>query len=147
MKTELISSSFPFMSYRNLSFYLLSACFIFQMAASSAAFAGDLSVQKFPDVLSAKVRASGSNTFNFDVTVSSPYDTPRRYADAFRVMDKDGTIFGQRILVHDHADEQPFERDLYGVKIPDGLRVVVIQARDQKYGYGGKQIEVVVPGR
>jgi hypothetical protein len=79
--------------------------------------------------------------------VSSPYDTPQRYADAFRVMDKSGTVYGERILLHDHAGEQPFTRDLYGVKIPRAVKAVVIQARDQRFGYGGKIIEVVLPGR
>ena len=106
-----------------------------------------VAAQKFPDVLSAKVIARGGHTFDFDVTVSSPYDTPQRYADAFRVMGKDGKVFGERILFHDHAGEQPFTRDLYGVKIPPGVRLVVIQARDQKYGYGGKTTEAPLPGR
>ena len=102
---------------------------------------------RFPDVLAVKVRASGPNSFDFDVTISSPYDTPQRYADAFRAMDKDGRVFGERVLLHDHADEQPFTRDLYGVTIPAGVRVVVIQGRDQKFGYGGKVVEVTLPGR
>jgi len=108
---------------------------------------GTAAGQKFPDVLSAKVTARGAQAFDFDVTVSSPYDTPQRYADAFRVMGKDHKVFGERILFHDHAGEQPFTRDLYGVKIPAGVRTVVIQARDQKFGYGGKTIEVALPGR
>jgi hypothetical protein len=103
--------------------------------------------QRFPDVLSATVRASGANTFDFDVTVSSPYDTPTRYADAFRVLGKDGTVFGERILLHDHATEQPFTRDLISVAIPLKTLVVVVQARDKKYGYGGKSVEVTLPKR
>jgi hypothetical protein len=83
----------------------------------------------------------------FNVTVSSPYDTPQRYADAFRVVAKDGTVYGERKLFHDHADEQPFTRDLHGVSIPVGTRTVVVQARDQKYGYGGNTVEVNLPGR
>ena len=85
--------------------------------------------------------------FDFDVTVSSPYDTPQRYADAFRVASRGGTVYGERILLHDHADEQPFSRDLAGVKIPRAVRVVVIQARDKKFGYGGKPVEIALPGR
>lgn len=104
-------------------------------------------LQKYPDVISAKVRSRAVDTFDFDVTVSSPYDTPRRYADAFRAMSPDGKVFGERILLHDHAGEQPFTRDLYGVKIPSGIRTVIIQARDQQYGYGGKTVEVTLPGR
>jgi hypothetical protein len=104
-------------------------------------------LQKYPDVVSATVRPRAPDTFDFDVTVSSPYDTPQRYADAFRVVSKDGVVFGERKLLHDHAGEQPFTRDLYGVKIPSDVRTVVIQARDRKYGYGGKTVEVALPGR
>ncbi|MCU0805035.1 MAG: hypothetical protein MUF79_08105 [Burkholderiales bacterium] len=103
--------------------------------------------QRFPDVVSVEVRASGPNAFDFDVTVSSPYDTPQRYADGFRVYAQTGQVFGERKLLHDHQDEQPFTRDLYAVKVPPGVKTVVVQARDQKYGYGGKAVEVVLPGR
>ena len=104
-------------------------------------------VQRFPDVVAVKVRQAGANTFDFDVTVSSPYDTPQRYADAFRVTGRDGTVFGERKLLHDHAGEQPFTRDLYGVAIPAGIKTVTVQARDRKYGYGGKTAEASIPGR
>lgn len=103
--------------------------------------------QRFPDIVGVKARAAGKNVFDFDVTVSSPYDTARRYADAFRVMGKDGTVYGERVLLHDHADEQPFTRDLYGVRIPEGVRSVVVQGRDRHYGYGGKTMETALPGR
>ena len=114
---------------------------------TSAAAQSSDSAQKYPNVVAVKVLPSGPNTFNFDVTVSSPYDTSQRYADAFRVMGKDGQVYAERKLLHDHADEQPFTRDLYDVKIAPGVRVVVVQARDQKYGYGGKRVEVTLPGR
>jgi hypothetical protein len=98
-------------------------------------------------LLAAKVQPRGANKFDFDVTVSAPYDTPQRYADAFRVMSKDGTVYGERVLLHDHATEQPFTRDLYGVVVPAGVRSVVVQARDLKNGWGGKTVEVSLPGR
>ncbi len=103
--------------------------------------------QRYPDVTAVKVQVRGADTFDFDVTVSSPYDTPQRYADGFRVVGTDGKIYGERKLLHDHAGEQPFTRDLYGVRIPPGVRTVVVQARDQKYGYGGKTVEVALPMR
>lgn len=121
---------------------VLGAC----LAAFSAR-AADPAPQKYPDVVAAKAQARGADTFDFDVTVSSPYDTPQRYADAFRVLGKEGTVLGERILLHDHAGEQPFTRDLYGVRIPRGIRTVTVQARDQKYGYGGKTVEVTLPRR
>ncbi len=55
-------------------------------AALPVAHAADVSSQKHPDVVAAKVQPRDGNKFDFDVTVSSPYDTPQRYADAFRVM-------------------------------------------------------------
>lgn len=115
------------------------------VAASSRA--ADAPAQKYPDVIAATVQASGPETFDFDVTVSSPYDTAQRYADSIRVMGRDGAVYGERKLVHDHADEQPFTRDLYGVKVPRGVRVVVVQGRDQRFGYGGKTLELTLPGR
>lgn len=103
--------------------------------------------QRFPDVVDVKAHARSKEVFDFDVTVSSPYDTPQRYADAFRVLARDGRIFGERKLLHDHANEQPFTRDLYDVSIPQGVSVVIVQARDQKYGYGGKTFELKLPWR
>ena len=103
--------------------------------------------QKYPDVVDVKVKARGENRFDFDVTLSSPYDTPQRYADAIRVMSVAGTPYAERVLLHDHADEQPFTRDLQGVSIPPGVRAVVVQGRDQKFGYGGRTMRVGLPGR
>jgi hypothetical protein len=121
----------------------LSGCVLLVVPALAA----DPAAQRYPDVVSAKVRAGAGNSFDFDVTISSPYDTPERYADAFRIIATNGAVYGERVLLHDHADEQPFTRDLSGVKIPGGVRTVVIQARDLKNGYGGKSIEVALPRR
>jgi hypothetical protein len=103
--------------------------------------------QRFPDIVAVKVRTAQAGTFDFDVTVSSLYDTPIRYADGIRARSKDGQVYGERKLVHDHADEQPFTRDMYGVKVPAGISAVVIEARDLRYGYGGKTQVVQLPGR
>ncbi len=103
--------------------------------------------QRFPDVLKANVRAASDGKFDFDVTIASPYDTPSRYADGFRVTTKGGEVLGERRLWHDHQDEQPFTRDLHSVKIPPGVRTVLVQARDRKYGYGGRVVDIRLPGR
>lgn len=114
---------------------------------AASVLAAEAPTQKYPDVIAAQVQPHGPETFDFDVTVSSPYDTPQRYADAIRVMGQDGVVYGERKLLHDHADEQPFTRDVYGVKIPRGVRVVIVQGHDQQFGYGGKTIDVALPGR
>lgn len=114
---------------------------------SAAAEPAAHAMQRFPDVVDVRVQARTAQRFDFDVTVSSPYDTPRRYADGFRVTTLDGATLGERTLFHDHAGEQPFTRDLYGVHIPPGVRTVVVEARDQTYGYGGRTQRVTLPGR
>lgn len=55
----------------------------------------------------------------------------RRDADAFRITGLEGIVHGERRLLHDHATEQRFTRDLDAVKVPRGVRKLVIQARDQ----------------
>jgi hypothetical protein len=116
-------------------------------AARASAQPAGAAMQRYPDVVAAKVRSRGRDRFDFDVTISSPYDTPQRYADGFRITGPGGAIYGERKLLHDHADEQPFTRELTGVAIPPGVRSVVVQARDRTYGYGGKTVEVALPGR
>lgn len=101
--------------------------------------------QRFPDVTGVEV-SSGVDGYTFDVTISSPYDSPERYADAFRVRSVDGaTVYGVRELAHDHAAEQPFTRSLTGVQIPRGVAEVVVEGRDQAHGWGGNTRSVTVP--
>jgi hypothetical protein len=125
---------------------LLAGLAAFAVSAN-AGIAQDALKPMFPDIIAVKVQPRGSGSFDFDVTMSSPYDTAQRYADAFRIVAKDGKVFGERVLLHDHADEQPFTRGLTGVKIPIGVQFVIVQGRDQKSGYGGKTIEVRLPER
>ncbi len=127
---------------RRAALVAIAAC-----ASISFALAAGIAGQRFPDVLSAEVRASADGTYDFDVTVSSPYDTAARYADGFRVTTSAGRVLGERKLWHDHRDEQPFTRDLHSVKIPPEVKTVVIQARDRQHGYGGRSIEIRLPGR
>ena len=61
------------------------------------------------------VNARGEDRFDFDVAISSPYDTPQWYADAFHVTGWKGVTYGERRPLHDHASEQPFTHELYGV--------------------------------
>lgn len=118
------------------------------LLAAMASFApGAASDLLFPDVIAVKVTPRGNNRFDFDVTMRSPYDTPKRYADAFRVTDGKGRVFGERVLLHDHADEQPFTRELSGIDIPPDVATGIVQGRDMQSGYGGRQVELRLPGR
>ena len=100
------------------------------------------SEQRFPEVTDAQATSAGGDTWTFAVTISSPYDTPQRYADGWRVLGPDGTEYGVRVLAHDHAGEQPFTRSLGGVEIPADVNVVLIEARDLVNGWSGTTFEV-----
>ncbi len=100
---------------------------------------------KFPDVIAAEATRDDDGSWTFAVTISSPYDSPDRYADAWRVSGLDGEVYGVRELAHDHASEQPFTRSKSGIQIPDGVTEVTVLGRDQLNGWGGAAITVVLP--
>ena len=83
--------------------------------------------------------------YDFDVTVRSVDKGWEYYADAFEVRAPDGKLLGQRILLHPHETEQPFTRDLYGVRIPAGIERVTVRARHKPKGFDGKGLEVSLP--
>lgn len=107
--------------------------------------AADATVEElYPDVVAAEASLDADGTWTFRTTLSSPYDTPQRYADAWRVLDADGNELGVRILTHDHANEQPFTRSLSNVEIPGDVTVVTVEGRDQVSGWGGATVEVTL---
>ncbi len=100
---------------------------------------------RFPDVIAVQLRPAGERVYEVAVTLSSPYDTPERYADGWRVLDPAGNVLGTHTLLHDHANEQPFTRTQRGLVIPEGITEVTVEGRDQDYGFGGGTITVDVP--
>ena len=102
--------------------------------------------QQYPDVVGATVTRAADGSLTFEVTLSSPYDTPERYADGWRVVGPDGEVYGVRDLLHDHAGEQPFTRSLSGVIVPAGVERVTVEGRDQANGWGGTTLDVELPG-
>lgn len=98
----------------------------------------------FPEVLAVEIALVNNDNWRFDVTLSSPYDTPERYADAWRVLDDMGEELGIRVLGHDHASEQPFTRSAT-IQVPSQLTTVFVEGRDQDNGWSGQRFEVVMP--
>lgn len=97
---------------------------------------------EFPDIIAAQATPTGGGTWRFDVTVSSTYDSPDRYADAWRVVGPDGTEYGIRVLTHDHASEQPFTRSQSGIEIPADVLTVTVEGRDLANGWGGGTLQL-----
>jgi len=91
------------------------------------------------DVLSVKVTGQ-SNSFQFEVEVSSPDTGCGQYADWWEVLGEDGGLIYRRVLLHSHVSEQPFIRSGGPVNIsPD--TVVYIRAHMSTTGYDGQALK------
>ena len=98
---------------------------------------------RFPTIVGVETEYDhDSATWSFAVTVSSPYDTPERYADGWRVIGPDDTVYGVHTLTHDHAGEQPFTRRQSDVVIPSDVDEVIIEGRDLANGFGGATLTI-----
>ena len=86
---------------------------------------------------------SDETAWRVSVTLSSEYDSPERYADAWRVLDGNDNELGIRVLGHDHANEQPFTRS-HTIEIPGDLTTVFIEGRDQVNGWSGERYELML---
>lgn len=93
------------------------------------------------DTIAATATKSGG-TWRFDVTVRHGDTGWDHYADVWRVVGPDGTVYGTRTLYHPHVNEQPFTRSLSGVKIPRGVTEVMVESRDSVHGWGGATANV-----
>lgn len=94
-------------------------------------------------IVAAKATQSGG-AWRFDVTLSHADTGWEHYADAWRVVGPDGTIYGTRTLYHPHVEEQPFTRSLSGVAIPAGVNTVTIEAHDSVHGWSSKKATVTL---
>lgn len=91
------------------------------------------------DVVNVKVSKTGKNVYRFDVTVQHDDAGWDHFANKWEVLSPDGKLFGTRVLMHPHVNEQPFTRSLSGVKVPEGTKKVIIRSHDKVHKYGGKE--------
>ena len=96
------------------------------------------------DVTAVRASREPGGTWRFDVTIRSRDRGWDYYCDRFEVVSPDGTVLGARVLLHPHDDEQPFTRELTGVKLPRGIRRVVVRAAMKPGGAGGDTRDVAV---
>jgi hypothetical protein len=94
-----------------------------------------------PDVVLVKVHQDDAVTWTFTVTVRHDDRDPDHWADWWRVRTLDGRELGRRVLLHSHVDEQPFTRD-ERIRVPRGVRTVVVEAHDKVHGLGGTTVTV-----
>lgn len=85
-------------------------------------------------------RASGN--WCFDTSIRHNDQGWEHYADRWEVLDLAGNQLGYRTLGHPHDNEQPFTRSRCKIKIPAEISKVVVRAKCNKHGFGGKPIVV-----
>lgn len=112
---------------------------VIAFAAVGSAAAGEA------DIVGAKATRTGEGVWRFDVTVSHADEGWEHYADRFDIVAPDGTVLGERILLHPHVNEQPFTRSLTGVQVPDDVAFVEIRGNDKVHGLGGKALKIELP--
>jgi len=97
------------------------------------------------EIVDAEASRETAGSWRFSVTLRHADEGWDHYADMWRVEAPDGTVLGERELLHPHVDEQPFTRSLSGVAIPDDLDEVVIRARDNVDGWAEETLIVTLP--
>ena len=97
------------------------------------------------DVVDVAVTRTGDGAYRFDVTVAHADAGWDHYADRWEVVAPDGTVLGERVLLHPHETEQPFTRSLSGVAIEAGIATVTVRAHDSVHEWGGAEMTVDVP--
>lgn len=117
---------------------MLRASILAAFALTAPAFADPASVQ------SVSVSKSGG-AYTFNVTILHNDTGWDDYADSWRIKDTNGNILGERVLVHPHVNERPFTRSLSGVRIPDGVSSVVVEAHDTVTGWASETKLVQLP--
>ena len=89
----------------------------------------------------AKFEQHGTN-WTVSVTLQHADTGWDHYADGWRVVTVDGKVLGHRTLYHPHVNEQPFTRNLSGIKIPAEITTVYVEAHDKIHGWNKERLEV-----
>jgi len=115
-----------------------SVYIIILLSACSSRNIENLSVEgnnKYADVTDVSI-SGDANNYTFSVTLSSPDNGCKQYADWWEVISENGDLVYRRILGHSHTNEQPFKRS--GGKIDiSANQTVWIRAHMNNNGYGG----------
>lgn len=96
----------------------------------------------FAQVVSVKAVERKNASWCFHTRVRHNDQGWDHYANGWEVTDFDGNQLGERPLAHPHDNEQPFTRSQCGIDIPKGIMQVVVRAKCNQHGFGGKSVVV-----
>lgn len=120
---------------------------LFSLFASSA-FASEFNLDtystslEFAQVTNVEATQRASGSWCFDTSVRHNDQGWDHYADRWEVLDLQGNQLGYRTLGHPHNNEQPFTRSRCKIKIPSEITKVIVRAKCNKHGFGGKALLV-----
>lgn len=92
-------------------------------------------------IVSADLQQGQDGTWSLDIGLLHEDNGWDHYADIWRVVDEQGNVLGERVLLHPHDNEQPFVRGADGVEIPHGA-IIYIEAHDLVHGWTPHRLAV-----
>jgi len=93
-------------------------------------------------ILSADFHNNNASTWSVSVTLKHDDKGWDHYADIWRIVSEKGDMLGKRVLYHPHVSEQPFTRSLAGIRVPEGINIVFIEAHDKVHGWSAARLKV-----
>ncbi|MFW5826105.1 MAG: hypothetical protein ACOCVO_00965 [bacterium] len=125
---------------------LLASTLAFAQASSESGPAPEDEVKTdldYAQVLHVVATETSEGTWRFDVTVEHNDEGWDHYADLWHVVHPETLeVYGERELLHPHDNEQPFTRSESGMRIPDGRTTVLVRAKCNVHGFGGRTVLV-----
>ena len=109
--------------------------------------APDAALADAPKVIAAEASPNGDGTYTVSATIRHADTGWDHYADGFDVLAADGTVLAKRVLFHPHVDEQPFTRSVADVRVPVGIKAVIVRAHDKVHGDGSVTATAPLPDR
>ncbi len=114
----------------------LKKCLAFiTLLATTSVFANDVEIVKV-------ILTGHTGTWRADVTLNHADTGWEHYADAWRLVDKNGNEIGERTLYHPHVNEQPFTRSLSNFKISSDTQIIFVEAHDLKHGWSPNRVKI-----
>lgn len=105
------------------------------LSLPNSAFANDV------EIVETRFEKSG-DTWTVHTTLRHNDTGWDHYADKWRVIDRHSKTLGERVLFHPHENEQPFTRSQSGIRIPDDVPVVYVEAHDKVHGWSKQRVLV-----
>lgn len=97
---------------------------------------------KFAQVTHVVATEKSGGNWCFGTSVRHNDQGWKHYADGWEVIDLEGNRLGYRRLGHPHNNEQPFTRSQCNIKISSEISKVIVRAKCNRHGFGGKPIVI-----